>query len=165
MRFIEGELYEGEVGSFGGEAPRQRWFVIAPFGKLSIQSIDDPLDLHYMPLSVARDAIASGRLVALGPCKDHPVLALQRAKEARNIVDTHMGRCGDNLERMLALLQDAMASGANYAQYAAGEIFAMLRGVRHTGSDITHTEREVWLMLHAAQRAGQNTAPRVGTSL
>lgn len=143
MHLVEGQIYAGEIGSFGGEDIYQHWIVIAPFGKTYLQSADEPMNVHFMPIHIAHMAIDSNqfRLIATNP--HHPIICLQRAKEARNIRDTHMGCCGDNLNQMLALLNRAVADGADFAPYVAGEILAMLKSARYRFRDTTALEKQV----------------------
>lgn len=131
MLLEEGQILAGEVASFGGPGPLQRWIVVAPFGKRYALSIDDPAEPHIMPLCVARDAVGEGRLTVVGRDDHHPALRLQRAKELLDIRDTHMGLYGDNLAKMLHLLREALANGEDYAPFAAGEIRRMVEGARY----------------------------------
>lgn len=136
MKLEEAQILAGEVASFGGPGPMQRWIIVAPFGKAYALSIDDPSEPHIMPLCVARDALVEGRLNIVERDEHHPALRLQRAKERLNVRDTHMGLYGDNLAKMLKLLREAVATGQDYAAYAAGEIRAMLEGARYRFRDL-----------------------------
>jgi hypothetical protein len=143
MTIEEAQILAGEVAAYGGIGPQQRWIVAAPFGKTHVRSIDDPTELQVMPLSIARTALADGRLRLLGRQPDHPAVRLQRIKENNKIHDTHMGLYGDNLARMLKLLRDAVAAGEDYAPYAAGEILAMLRAAQYRFDDTQQVRQEV----------------------
>lgn len=147
MKLEEAQILAGEVASFGGPGPMQRWIIVAPFGKAYALSIDDPSEPHIMPLCVARDALVEGRLKIVGRDEHHPALRLQRAKEQMNVRDTHMGLYGDNLAKMLQLLRDALASGKDYAAYAAGEIQAMLRGARYRYRNLDVVQEELQAIL------------------
>lgn len=147
MKLEEAQILAGEVASFGGPGPMQRWIIVAPFGKAYALSIDDPSEPHIMPLCVARDALVEGRLKIVGRDEHHPALRLQRAKEQMNVRDTHMGLYGDNLAKMLQLLRDAVATGKDYAAYAAGEIQAMLQGARYRFRDLDAVQEELQAIL------------------
>lgn len=135
MSLTEGQIFEGEIGSFGHEAPRQQWIVVSSFGKLGLHAISDPLDHHFMSPTVARMAIAGGKLIYSATNLDHPVVKLQREKEARQIRDTHMSVSKTAFGQVMALLEDAVADRRDYAPYLAGEFLAMLERARHRYSD------------------------------
>lgn len=161
MKLEEAQILAGEVASFGGPGPMQRWIVVAPFGKAYALSIDDPAEPHIMPLCVARDALVEGRLKIVGRDEHHPALRLQRAKEKLNVRDTHMGLYGDNLTKMLQLLRDAVARGEDYAAYAAGEIQAMLRGARYRFRNLDAVQDELDAILRGRPGQGSGgTSPR-----
>lgn len=127
LRFAEGMIFEGEVGAFGWPSALTRWITVAPFNKPELRSISDPLDLHAMPVVIASRAIALGQLIHIMTDSRHPLLELQRAKETLRIHDTHLGIVGNNLQQMLGLLETAVHYSTGYADYAAGEILAMLQ--------------------------------------
>lgn len=135
MSLMEGQIFEGEVGSFGHEAPRQRWIVVSSFGKLGLHAISDPLEHHFMSLTVAKSAVDHGTLVYAATEMDHPVIKLQRAKEARQIRDTHMSVSKTAFDQMMTLLEDVIVDRRDYAPYLAGEILAMLERARYRYTD------------------------------
>jgi len=143
MHLVEGQIYAGEIGSFGGEDSYQHWIVIAPFGKTYLQTADDPLSVHFMPIHIAHMAIDSGQFHLVEMNSLHPIVRLQRAKEARTIRDTHMGCCGDNLNQMVSLLNRAVSDNIDFAPYLAGEILAMLKSARYRFRDTTTLEKQV----------------------
>lgn len=161
MKLKEAQILVGEVASFGGPGPMQRWIIVAPFGKAYALSIDDPSEPHIMPLCVARDALVEGRLQIVGRDENHPALRLQRAKELLNVRDTHMGLYGNNLAQMLQLLRDALAGGKDYAAYAAGEIQAMLRGARYRFRNLDAVQEELDAILRTRpDHSGGGGSPR-----
>ena len=125
MQFREGEIYEGGISITGGEGPNRRWIVVAPFGKHYMQSVDAPGDIRCRPLHAAERGLSEGRLVLVGFEPEHPVLLLQRLKEHHQINDTHLGLRGENLRKMLRLLDSAAQVGESYAPYIAGEILSL----------------------------------------
>lgn len=135
-RMREGEVYEGHVSISGGEGPQRRWLVVAPGGKAHIHSIDNPADLHCWPLHVVRQGLADGRMAYVDFQPHHPVLQLQRAKEARGLRDCHLGLRGAAVESMVVILEEAVAGGLPYAPYAAGEILALLDRSRYSPSEV-----------------------------
>lgn len=135
-RLKEGQVYEGQVSLSGGEGPQRRWLVVAPFGKAHIHSIDDPAELHCWPLSVIHHGLAQGRMAYVEDRPDHPVLKLQRVKEARGLEDCHLGLRGEAVAAMLEILEEAVAAGAAYAPYAASELLALLDRTRYAEEDL-----------------------------
>lgn len=125
MDFRPGDIYQGAITAFGHEGPLTHWIVVDPFGRTHFHSIDDPYHLHCMPLAIAEAALLDGRLEWLMYDPEHPVIELQRVKESMEIPDSHLGLKGPFLTRMLVLLENAVASGAPYAPYAAGEIISL----------------------------------------
>ena len=125
MEIVEGQVFEGTVTALGGEGPPMRWIVINPHGKMHAHSIADPLDLHCMPLGILQHCVTVGRLKLVGSQADHPVVRLQHAKVAHGLRDTHLGLQGDTLEKMLGLLESAVADRQDFAPFLAGEIFAL----------------------------------------
>lgn len=150
MSLIEGQIYEGEVGSFGHEAPLQLWIVVSSFGKLGLHSISDPLDHHFMALTTAQAAIDNGMLAYRETDGSHPAIALQRAKETRNIRDTHMSVCVSGLNKMMALLKEAVVEHPEYAPYLAGEILSMLGRARYRYSDTAPLVERVQMIIGAS---------------
>ncbi len=136
MTLEEGQIYEGEVASFGGDGPNGKWIVVAPFGKTHTHSLDDPKDLHCMPVAIAEHAIRTGRLRLVGCDREHPVVQLQRAKEQLGIRDSHMGLHGSSLNQMIGLLEQAVERREAYAPFAAGEIFAHIAKPRYREEDL-----------------------------
>jgi len=122
MQLQEGQMLEGAISLSGEEGPWHRWIVVAPFGKTHIHSIDHPEELHCWPIHVARQGIDSGRLKLTGDAPDHPVLQLQREKEARGIDDTHIAPTEAAVESLVALLEEAVGAGAPFIPYLVGEI-------------------------------------------
>ena len=143
MDLQEGQIYEGMISALGGKGPLQHWIIVKPFGKTHAHSIDNPLDLHCMPVAVSHKAIEAGTLRLVETTPDHPVIRLQREKERRNIQDAHMGLHGKDMLKMLDLLEAATAAGEDYAPYAAGEILALLSHSRHTKSEVTDIRARV----------------------
>jgi hypothetical protein len=126
MNLLEGEIYEGELSLMGDEGPLRRWLVVAPFGKLHIHSIDDPLELHCWPATTIELGLDSGRARLVGFEPDHPIIRLQRLKEEHGIKDAELGLLNGNLAKMLALLQQVREQDNELAPYAAGELYALL---------------------------------------
>lgn len=122
----EGQIYEGAVSISGETGPYHRWMVIAPFGRMHALSIDDPFDLHCLPLHPLHQGLENGRLRYVESESDHPMLQLQRVKELYQVRDTHLGLAGDNIDKMLAILEDSIANQQDYAAYAAAEILTLL---------------------------------------
>jgi len=127
MHLEEGQIYEGDVSISGGPGPHRKWLVVAPFGRIHLHSLDDPLELHCLTMDAARSGIANGTLQLVDSAPEHPMLSLQREKERREIHDIHLGLSEPALESMYALLQEAVAENAPYAAHAAGEILALMR--------------------------------------
>ena len=123
----EGQIYEGSISLTGHEGQTRRWIVVAPFGKTHIHAIDNPTDLRCWPAALVEAGVRSGKLNLVETNPQHPVLALQRDKEAHNLQDLHLGFHGDALEKMLALLQEAATADKAYTPYAAGEILEFLK--------------------------------------
>ena len=142
-RLKEGQVYEGRVSLSGGEGRLHRWLVVAPFGKYHIHSIDDPAELHCWPLSVIHHGLAQGRMAYLGDRPDHPVLKLQRAKEARGLKDCHLGLRGQAVVSMMAILEEAVAAGAAYVPYAASETLALLDRTRYSEDEVAALARRI----------------------
>ncbi len=122
----EGQIYEGTVSISGESGPYHRWMVIAPFGRVHALSIDNPFDPHCLPLHPLQRGLESGRLRYVESEADHPMLQLQRVKELHQVRDTHLGLAGDNIDKMLAILEDAIEKQLSYAPYAAAEILTLL---------------------------------------
>lgn len=135
MSLMEGQVFEGEVGSFGAEAPLQQWIVVSPFGKTCLHSITDSLEHRFMALATAQNAIEQGRLRYRSFDQDHPVVHLQRRKEQRDVRDTHMSADKLAVARMMALLDEAIKEGQDYAPFLAGEVLAMLERARYRYGD------------------------------
>lgn len=131
MEILEGQIFEGFVSAMGTEGPRMRWIVVSPHGKTHAHSLGDPLELHCMPLGIMAQAIEHGRLALVDVAPDHPIIRLQRAKEARGIADAHMGLRGALLEQMLELLDAAAAQQADYRTFLAGEILTLCSAAEH----------------------------------
>lgn len=172
MRFREGEIYEGGISITGGEGPRRRWIVVAPFGKHYLQSVDTPGDIRCRPLHAATRGLAEGRLALVGFEPEHPVLLLQRLKEHHQINDTHLGLRGENLRKMLHLLDRAAHVGEAYAPFIAGEILSLHNEIPNPSrwewrvgpdSDKAIAERvtglmEVWTLNHGEAAHGFTTS-------
>jgi len=144
MELKEGQIYEGHVSLSGAEGPMRRWIVVAPFNKTHIHSIDNPIELHCWPTSVIHQGIRTGRLKLLDTDPGHPVVRLQRAKEAFGIKDTHLGLRGESLNKMLGLLGVAVAMGEDYAPYIAGEILALIKSAPHTRARLESVKTQVY---------------------
>ncbi len=126
MELQPGSIYEGSIGSFGHEGALSRWIVISPFGKTHCHSIDDPFQLHCMPLAIACKAVEEGSLTLLEHAPYHPVMELQREKERMGISDSHLGLSGAQLKKMLDLLHAAAANDQPYLSYAVGELLSFV---------------------------------------
>ncbi len=143
MQVVESQIYEGEVSALGGEGPAMRWIVVSPFGKTHAHSIDDPRNLHCMPLGILQRCIDEARLKHVDTRPNHPAIQLQRAKEERGLRDTHMGLHGDLLDLMLRFLRTAVAEHAEYAPFLAGEITALLATTELPADEIDTVRAEV----------------------
>jgi len=133
MKFSEGQIFKGNITMSGGDdGPTRSWIVISPFNKTHIHSIDDPLDLHCWPLFSAQKGIEGGYLELIETDIEHPVIQLQRDKEKFDIHDVHMGLHGESLNKMIQLLEQAVANGLSYAPYVAGEILAFIDSANHS---------------------------------
>lgn len=124
MELEEGQIYEGNLSISGGDGPFRRWLVVAPFGKIHIHCVDDPLDLHCWPASLLEPGIDSGRLRYVGMEPDHPGIRVQRLKENLDIRDAHLSIDARQLERLLDALRAAVDEEQDYAPYLAGEILS-----------------------------------------
>lgn len=127
MNLEEGQIYEGSVSLMGDEGPLRTWLVIAPFGKLHIHSIDDPMDLHCWPAATLHMGEVAARVRLIGKDPDHPVIRLQRYKEALDIRDSDLGLADDNLDKMLKLVDHLFDEESEIAPYAAGEVLELTR--------------------------------------
>ncbi len=148
MDLQEGQIYEGMVSALGGTGPSQHWIIVKPFGKTHAHSIDNPLDLHCMPVAVSHKAIDEGTLRLVETNPDHPVVRLQREKERQHIQDAHLGLHGKDMRKMLDLLEAATAAGEDYAPYAAGEILALLSHSRNTKSEVNDIRERVDVLVN-----------------
>ncbi len=157
MEIKEGQIYEGTISLSGSEDEKRRWIVVSPFGKTQIHAIDDPTEPHCWPMSLIQDGLRSGRLKFIETCLTHPVLKLQRAKEAMNIRDIHLGFSEETLNKMLELLEDAAGTGKVYTPYAAGEILEFM--TRSTFSPVYC--HEVELQVNNIVKDWGNTAEAV----
>ena len=138
MTIKEGQIYEGTISiSGGGDVPR-RWIVVSPFGKTHIHSIDNPLELHCWPAPLIEEGLKKGLVSLVGEEPEHPMVELQRDKEALAIHDTHLGLDNNSANRMLDLLQTAAENGKETAPYVAGEILSSLE--RSNFSEEDHNE-------------------------
>lgn len=149
MDLEEGQIYQGSVSLMGEEGPLRHWLVIAPFGKLHIHSIDDPLELHCWPAATLEMGMASERVRLVGKDTDHPVIRLQRLKEKMEIRDSDLGLSNENLHRMLQLLRQLFEEHSELAPYAAGEVFALMRRSPIPSPHIKSIERHIVSMLKA----------------
>lgn len=147
MDFEEGQIYEGSVSLMGEDGPLRHWLVIAPFGRLHIHSIDDPLELHCWPAATLEMGMTGGRVSLVGSQPDHPVIRLQRLKESMDIRDSDLGLSNENLHRMLRLLHRLLDERSELAPYAAGEVFALMRRSPIPSSHVKSIERHVLSML------------------
>ena len=127
MELQEGQVYEGRISPTGGEGPLRLWLVVAPFGNTQLHSIDDPLDTHCWPGTAVGEGMAHARVSLVGYEPDHPMIRLQRAKEACGIRDTAPRLPGDMLEKMVALMKQALVEDREVALYAAGEIIGLIQ--------------------------------------
>lgn len=124
MELEEGQIYEGTLSISGGDGPFRRWLVVAPFGKIHIHCVDDPLDLHCWPASLVEPGIESGRLRFVGKEPDHPGIRVQRLKETLGLRDVHLSINERQLGRLLDALRAAVNEEQDYAPYLAGEILS-----------------------------------------
>lgn len=147
MDLEEGQIYEGRVSLMGEEGPLRHWLVIAPFGKLHIHSVDDPLELHCWPAATLQLGDAAQRVRLVDKDTDHPVIRLQRRKEAMEIRDSDLGLSNDNLHKMLRLLHQLFDERSELAPYAAGEVFALMRRSPIPPPHIKSIERHIINML------------------
>lgn len=147
MDLQEGQVYEGSVSLMGEEGPLRHWLVIAPFGRLHIHSIDDPLELHCWPAATLELGLAGGRVRQVDSQPDHPVIRLQRLKEEMEIRDSDLGLSNENLHRMLQLLHRLFDEHSELAPYAAGEVFALMRRSPIPSSHVKSIERHIISML------------------
>ncbi|MCP5315611.1 MAG: hypothetical protein H6955_18775 [Chromatiaceae bacterium] len=147
MDISESQIYEGPVTALGGEGPNARWIVVNPAGRLHAHSLDDPLDLHCMPIGLLQIAFDAGRVRLIDTQPDHPVIHLQREKERLGIRDTHLGLHGAQLDAMLQLLEKAVATGADYARYLAGEILAGVAASHSAADEMRAVRDRVMTML------------------
>jgi len=136
----EGQIYEGTISISGGNDIQRKWIVVSPFGKTHIHSIDNPLELHCWPAPLIEEGLKKGLLSLVGEDPTHPMVRLQRDKEAMQIHDTHLGLDGERVNRMLDLLQSATESGGETAPYVAGEILASLKRSNFSDDDRNEIE-------------------------
>jgi hypothetical protein len=154
MNLLEGEIYEGEMSLMGEEGPLRRWLVVAPFGKLHIHSIDDPLELHCWPATTIELGLESGRVRLVGFEPDHPVIRLQRLKEENGIRDAELGLLNGNLAKMLALLQQLRDQNDELTPYAAGELYALLPRTPMSEAQLDSIKSQVAGVLRGIGAAG-----------
>lgn len=152
MELQEGQVFEGAISISGGVGPLRRWIVVAPSGKTHIHSIDNPVELHCWPLHAALTGLENGNLKRIGYEPDHPVLRLQRAKEALGITDAHMGLNQASLDKMIDLLERAAMVGETYTPYAAGEIIALMPRTLYSEEEALAIERRVHDILAAWEK-------------
>lgn len=145
----EGQILEGTISISGGAGPLRRWIVVAPSGKTHIHSVDNPVELHCWPIHAALTGLENGKLKLIGYEPDHPVLRLQRAKEAIGVTDAHMGLNQASLDKMIDLLERAAMVGEAYTLYAAGEILALMPRTLYSEEEVRAIERRVHDILKA----------------
>lgn len=148
MKLEEGQIYRGGVSVSGEAGPEREWIIVAPFGKTHAHSIDNPLELHCLPVAAVLKGVENGMLRLVGEDGDHPVLRLQRAKETQGVRDAHLGLYGARMDKMLALLDDAVKSGRDYAPYAAGEVMALINPAMYRYEDMTRIIQRVHDLVH-----------------
>jgi hypothetical protein len=149
MNIEEGQIYEGTISLTGSEGRQRRWIVVAPFGKTQIHSIDDPTDLRCWPVALIEEGLRNGRLKLVGKDPNHPILQLQRDKEAHNIRDPHLGLRGERMEKMFSLLQEAAESDKSYTPYVAGEILEFMNRTALRSDRYSELEADVCHILTA----------------
>lgn len=149
MELQEGQILEGTISISGGAGPLRRWIVVAPSGKTHIHSVDNPVELHCWPIHAALTGLENGKLKLIGYEPDHPVLRLQRAKEAIGVTDAHMGLNQASLDKMIDLLERAAMVGEAYTPYAAGEILALMPRALYSEEEVRAIERRVHDILKA----------------
>lgn len=160
MELEEGQIYEGTLSISGGDGPFRRWLVVAPFGKIHIHCVDDPLDLHCWPASLINPGIESGRLRYVGKEPDHPGIRVQRLKEKLGVQDVHLSINERILERLLDALREAVNTEQNYSAHLAGEILsATARSAR-----LLDRQTEIAATVHAIL-AGQEIPGLAGVQM
>lgn len=130
----EGQIYEGEISISGSIGPMRHWIVVAPFGKLRIHSIDNPIELHSWPLSLIHQHDAEGWLKLVRTDSNHPVVRLQRVKEVMGIADSHLGLSDESLKKMLTIIKQGALYGEDYIPYAVGEVLAFMELDGHSSA-------------------------------
>lgn len=147
MNLQEGQVFEGRLSLTGAEGPMRRWLIVAPFGKTHIHSIDNPLETHCWPARAISEGLAAERVKLVDFCPDHPMIRLQRAKEAYGIRDTALGLPRDRLEKMLKLVKQLVDKDREVALYAAGEIIELLQRTALPKAEVKAVERYVGRLL------------------
>ena len=155
MQWVEGQIYEGNASISGESGPFHRWILVAPFGKRHAQSIDNPLDLHYLPVASFSNAVESGRLRLVGHERNHPALQWQRAKERAGVRDAHLGLHGAQLQTMLRLLREAVEQGECYAEFAAGEVLASVNEAFYDAESVKAIEQHVFELVGQGAGSGE----------
>jgi hypothetical protein len=140
MMIKEGQIYEGAISISGSDDVPRKWIVVSPFGKLHIHSIDNPLELHCWPAPLIEEGLKNGQVYLIGDEPEHPMVKLQREKEALELHDTHLGLDNDSANRMLDLLQTATENGTETAPYIAGEILSSLERSNFSEEDRNEIE-------------------------
>ena len=79
------------------------------------------------------------------------MLQLQRVKELHQVRDTHLGLAGDNIDKMLAILEDSIENQHEYAAYAAAEILTLLSESLCTPQEEQRVRSRVYELVPEAQ--------------
>lgn len=148
MKFSEGQIFEGSI-SLSGEniGPTRRWIVISPFNKIYLCSIDEPLELHYLPIYAAEKGVERGYIELAETDIDHPLIRLQRDKEMCELRDIHLGLHGESLNKMFRLLEHAVKYNVSYAPYTAGEILTFIDCDYHCDESALRIKNQVYQTL------------------
>jgi len=150
MNLQEGQIYEGRISMTGADGPLHRWMVVAPYGRTHIHSVDDPLDTHCWPAIAVTEGLSAGRVKLVDYNPDHPAIRLQRTKEAWDIPDTALGLPRDKLEKMVALMKDALVTDREMGLYAAGEIIELMARTPLPDAQAKSIERHIEKVLNGA---------------
>ena len=153
MELREGQVYEGMVSVSGEAGPLHRWIIVSPHGRTHAHSIDIPGELHCLSVATVLNSIENGRLKLVDYDPHHPVLELQRAKEAAGIRDAHLGLHGQSMEKMLGLLEEAVHEHLPYAPFAAGEILSLVNDAFYTHDEIEALTARVTALVPEATAA------------
>lgn len=150
-QLTEGQIYEGRVSVSGADGPYARWIIVAPFGRVQAYSIDRLYELRCLPIFPLQQGLRNGLLKYVETEPEHPLVQLQQIKELNQVRDTHLGLAGDSLEKMFAILEEAVANGRAYTPYAATEILALLNETLYTEKERQAVYARVYKLLPDAE--------------